>query len=450
VSSEQASSIPTTSLPDARARTVASVATVAALTAASMLLRPPGLYAAVIGVALLCPWRGRVVEALEAVGLPLRTRQATGVAVMVVAAVPNMALGGQLDGHLLYGGDYHTYYIGALVGVQHGWANLFDMTLQAAAWKASPGASYEFLPYLNTPPTAWILAPLMGLPYRVGYWLFVALMIAVTLAIVGLVAAGWRTRLALLLVGAAMWDLVSSFASGQNAVLGALAVVLCWRLIEADRRVLAGVALSLIAIRPNATFLVPLALLVAGERRVFAAWLVTTLALGVASLASLGSHGLQQFIDLAVFVRRTHPSSMQLTMQQVVGQGGLAWALQLVTGLAAAVIGARRARGDVPLVLCAGLLGSLLLSPYVLGPAVVPPITMLAVLVIHRRDQGAMVILLLLLLVAPPGWALADAWPAAFIGVELVWLGWLLLRGREIHRKFPVPAQIRHRLLGEA
>ena len=368
----------------------------------------------------------------------------------MVAGATNMALGGQLDGHLMYGGDYHTYYIGALVGVQHGWANLFDINLQSHAWQASPGASFEFLPYLNTPPTAWILTPLMGLQFRLGYGIFVALMILVTLAIVWLMASAWRTRLVLVLVGAAMWDLVSSFASGQNAVIGALAVVACWRLIEADRRVLAGIVLSLIAIRPNATFLVPLALLVAGERKVFLAWLATTVALGVAVLASLGQHGVQQFIDLAVFVRRTHPSSMQLTMQQVVGQGAVAWVLQGVTGLAAAIIGARRARGNIAIVLCAGLLGSLLLSPYMHVQDFLPPIAMLAVVVIHQRDQGAMAILLLLLVVAPPGWALADAWPAAFIAVEIAWLGWLLLRDGEIHRKFPVPPQIRHRVFGEA
>lgn len=430
--------------------TAVSLAVMAALTAASMLLRPPGLYAAVIGVALVCPWRGWMRRALLAAGLTQRTCLVAGTAILVVAAVANLALGGQLDGHLLYGGDYHTYYIGALVGAQHGWSNLFDINLQSHAWQASPGASFEFLPYLNTPPTAWILTPLVGLPYQLGYGVFVALMIAVTLGVAWLVAASWRSRLLLLLVGAAMWDLVSSLASGQNAVIGALALVLCWRLVESDRRVLAGVALSLIAIRPNATFLVPVALLVSGERRVFVAWLGTTAVLVIAVLASLGAHGVQQFVDLAIFVRRTHPSSMQLTMQQVIGQGGVAWALQLITGLTAAVIAARRARGNTAVVLSAGLLGSLLLSPYMHVQDFLPPIAMFAVLVVRHADQGAIAILLLLLLVAPPGWALADAWPGSFIAVELAWLGWLLLRGREIHRKFPVPPQMRHRLFSEA
>lgn len=450
MSSEQVSSTVSRARPDSRAGTTVSLAVVGVLAAASMFLRPPGLYAAVIGVALLLPWQGRALQALEGVGLTGAARQVAGVAILVAAAAANMALGGQLDGHLLYGGDYHTYYVGALVGVQHGWSNLFDINLQSRAWQASPGATFEFLPYLNTPPTAWILTPLMGLPYGVGYGIFVALMMLVTVGIVGLAAPSWRARVVVLLVGAAMWDLVSSFASGQNAVIGALAVVACWRLIQADRRVLAGVVLSLIAIRPNATFLVPVALLVGGERRVFLAWLLTSAVLGVAVLASLGQHGIQQFVDLAVFVRRTHPSSMQLTMQQVVGQGGLAWGLQLVSGLTAAIVGARRARGNVAVVLCAGLLGSLLLSPYMHVQDFLPPVAMLAAVVIQQRDQGAMAVLLLLLLVAPPGWALADAWPAAFIAVELAWLGWLLFRGGDIHRKFPVPPQIRHRVFGEA
>ncbi|GAC1335377.1 MAG: hypothetical protein NVSMB17_18210 [Candidatus Dormibacteria bacterium] len=272
----------------------------------------------------------------------------------------------------------------------------------------------------------------MGLPFTVGYAVFVTLMVAITAGIAWLVAPPtWRGRLVVVLAGAAVWDLVSSIASGQNAVIGALAVVLCWRLVELDRRVLAGVALSLIAIRPNATFLVPVALFVAGERRVFYAWLGTTAVLGVAVVASLGVHGLQQFADLAVFVRRTHPSSIQLTLQQVVGQGALASGLQVLTGGVAATLGARRARGNPAMVICAGLLGSLLMSPYMHVQDFLPPLAILAVLVLHQRDQAAAVVLLLVLLVAPPGWAYANAWPAAFIAVEMSWLGWMLLHRRD-------------------
>ena len=430
--------------------TAASLMGLCLMALATMGLRPPGLYAAVLGVALVCPWRGRVRDGLDAAGLTTWSRGCGGAAILAAAAVANLIGGGQLDGHLLYGGDYHTYYVGAVVGVQHGWANLFDVSLQSSAWNASPGAFREFLPYLNTPPTAWILTPMMGLPYEVGYVIFVTLMVAVAVAVAWLIGTSWRDRLLLVLAGAATWVLVMSFASGQNAVLGALAVVLCWRLIEADRRVLAGIALALVALRPNAAFLVPVALLVAGERRVFLAWLGASAVLGMAVAASLGTHGLQQFVDLAVFVRRTHPSSTLLTIQQVVGPGAAAWGLQLLTGLAAAVVGARRARGNTAMVIAAGLLGSLLLSPYLHMQDFLPPLAMMAALVVRQHDQAAMAILLLLLAVAPPGWAFGDAWPATFTAVELVWLGWLLLRGRDIHRKFPVFTQKRHSLLGEA
>ncbi|MHB8507181.1 MAG: hypothetical protein ACYDGR_00840 [Candidatus Dormibacteria bacterium] len=42
---------------------------------------------------------------------------------------------------------------------------------------------------------------------------------------------------------------------------------------------------------------------------------------------------------------------------------------------------------------------------------------------------------------APPGFALADAWPAAFIAVELVGLAWLLLRDRAVPSRFRRPQQ---------
>ena len=442
-----------TSRPVAMARTVPALGLVgvALLTALSLTLRPPGLFAAVIGVALVCPWQGWVAQRLEAAGLSTKVRRFTGVAVLLVAAATNLALGGQLDGHLLYGGDYHTYYIGALVGAQHGWGNLFDIHLQSHAWQASPGATFEFLPYLNTPPTAWVVVPLLPLAYASGYYTFIAVMLAIGVTVGWMVApATGRGRLLLLLVCAATWEVVSSFAEGQNIMVGVLAIALCWRLLVAQRRVLAGLALAVITLRPNATFLVPLALLVAGERRVFLAWLGATTAIGLAVLASLGPHGVQQFVELAVFVRRTHPAAVLLSLQHVIGAGLFAWALQLILGLAAAVYGARRARGNAAMVICAGLLGSLLLSPYMHFQDFLPPLAILAILVIHDRSQGAMVILLLMLAVAPPGWAYADAWPLAFIAVELVWLSWLLLRGREIHRKFPVGPQNRHRVLGQA
>jgi len=390
------------------------------------------------------------LAALDVAGLGVRTRAWAGTTILGLAALANLVWGGQLDGHLVYGGDYHTYYVGALVGVQHGWASLFDVNLQAHAWQASPGAFREFLPYLNTPPTAWVLTPLLGFGYGLGYGIFVALMAAAAIAVAVLVGTNWRDRLLVGLAGASTWVLVMSLASGQNAILGALAVVLCWRLIAVERRVLAGVALSMVALRPNAAFLVPLALLAAGERRVFLAWLGATLVLGMAVVASLGTHGLQQFADLAVVVRRSFPSSTRLTLQYVLGPGAVAWGLQLVAGLTAAILGARRARGNPALVIAAGLLGSLLLSPYLHVQDFLPPLAIMVVLVVRQHDQAAIAILLLLLLVAPPGWALGAAWPATFIAVELVWLGWLLTRGRDIHRKFPVFTQKRHSLLGEA
>ncbi len=399
---------------------------------ASLLLPPPGLLALALGTACLVPWPGR-------------TRRVWGIAgfLLLLLAVPtNLALGGQLDGHLMLRGDFQTYIVGAEVGVRHGWSQLFDVGLQRAEWARSAGAGVRFLPFLNTPPQAWLVAPLTALPYTWAYAAWVTLMVTATAAVVYLVApATARARIAAGLMVAAAWVAVYSLASGQNAVIGALAIAVCWRLIRAGHRGWAGLALALIILRPNAAFLVPLALLLAGERQVFGAWLAASLALGAVILLSLGIHGVQQFASLAVEVRRDFPRAVELTLQQELGPGLLTVGLQVLLAAVALLAAARLGHGRPAVAIAAGVVGSAFLTPYIHLQDFLTLLAAAAILVTSRERPRAGWVLVALLVVAPPGWLFGDRWPYAVLVVELGWLAWTawpMHPGQ--HRSSPGPA----------
>src|SRR2546421_38517 len=63
---------------------------------------------------------------------------------------------------------------------------------------------------------------------------------------------------------------------GQPVALVAAVLAGSWWAAERNKPVLAGLVLSLTAIKPQVALLVPLCLLVSGHGRVFAAWLAAT------------------------------------------------------------------------------------------------------------------------------------------------------------------------------
>jgi hypothetical protein len=393
----------------------------------TFVLPPPGLLAAALGLAcLLLPVRGRVASRLEALGGSARARTVAGFVGLAIAVPANLALGGQLDGHLVVHSDFHTYLVGAQVGLEHGWSQLFDVDLQRTTWAQSYGGDARFLPFLNTPPQAWLVAPLVALPYVWAYGTWVALMVGVTAIVLYLVAPSRPgARLAVVLLAGAAWVVTYSLASGQNAIIGALAIALCWRLRAARRPGLAGVALALIAVRPNANFLVPLALLLAGERRVFLAWLATSTVVGAVVLVSLGTHGVQQFMSLGVEVRRDFPKAIEMTLQQVLGAGPVTVALQLLLAGVAMFAAARLGRGRPALAICAGVVGSAFLTPYIHVQDYLTFLAAIGLVITSGERRHAGWVLVALLVVAPPGWLFGDRWPPALIAVELAWLAWL-------------------------
>jgi len=397
-----------------------------------MLVPPYGCFAVPLAAACLWAWPETAASRLAGAGLDRRRLTVAGIGIGAVAAAVSLVTGGQMDGHLLHGGDFQTYWVGAVVGTRYGWSRIFDGALQQSVWPSAAGAGEPFLPFLNAPPVAWLVAPLLALPYVDAYALWVAAMaICAGLVVVLLVPRAWLVPSAIITAG--LWVTPYTLASGQNAVIGALAVALTWRLLRAGHDGWAGVALALITLRPNATLLLPVAILLAGYRRTFLVWLGVAGVIAGASLASLGSAGLRQFLQLALEVRTSHPHAVDMTILGLFGTNVPALALEGVLAAAALTVAWRSGRAPAVTV-ASGVLASVFVTPYIHAQDYVAVIAAVgAVAASTSRSSYFGIVIVALLVVAPPGWIFGVAWEAALLIVEALFLAWLssdLLRHR--------------------
>jgi len=402
---------------------VVAVAALVLCGAVLMAVPPAGGFAVPLAAACLWRWPPAAEAWLGRIGLPRRLLIVLGALLAAVALAVSLITGGQLDGHLLHGGDFQTYWVGAIVGTRYGWSRIFDAGLQRAMWPAAAGAGVPFLPFLTTPPMAWLVSPLLALPYTAAYLVWVALMSAcAVLTVALLMPRHWLAPAALIAAG--LWVTPYTLASGENAIIGALAVALTWRLLRAGHEGWAGAAMALIALRPTATLLLPFAILVAGYRRTFLTWLAITLVVAGASAWSLGGTGLRDFMQLAADVRRSHPHAVDMTILGWLGQNPVALALEIVAATGALAVAWRG--GRIPeLAIAAGVLGSLFVTPYIHAQDYVTIIAAASAVAVTTARQSFGLVLVALLAAAPPGWVFGAAWEGALLAAELATLGWL-------------------------
>src|SRR5207249_2572267 len=129
------------------------------------------------------------------------------------------------------------------------------------------------------------------------------------------------------------------------------------RLARERRDLAAGLALSLIYLKPNTALLVPFALLVAGRYRIFASWVGVGAVIAVGAFVSMGAQGVSAYVS-----QLSGPlpeGANNLTLEGAFGVGGtLATALRFVIA-AASLATAFRLRESPGLAIAAGALGSL-------------------------------------------------------------------------------------------
>lgn len=262
--------------------------------------------------------------------------------------------------------DFANYYDLGRVALREGWAHLYDVPAQAGEW--SKLGLHGFVPIPQAPPLALAATPFAALPMAVAWALWGSICLGLTVGAWYLAAGGPRGRRAVsIVVGLSPVPVIMALSFGQASLLVAAVVVAAWWLMEADHPVESGLVLSLIALKPQVAFLVPLTLLASGRWRVSLAWCSGTAALSLASLALLGWGGVHGWLAL-VQEAAAHPGRFyvptQLTLVGVLGVGLPGQAARLLAVAAAAAV-ARRRRSDAAIPVAAGLLASLLVTPFV-------------------------------------------------------------------------------------
>src|SRR4029077_19706339 len=160
----------------------------------------------------------------------------------------------------------------------------------------SLGAGFNPQPFISPPPLAWLVTPLLAIPFPAALVIWTAVLIAALVWTWYLLApAGSLTKAAHLALWLGLFPVAYGIMVGQPGPLVAAGVATSWWLLSRDRPVWGGGALMLLVIKPQLALLVPLCLLVSGHARTFGAWFVVCLFLGLASLALLGTDGIARY-----------------------------------------------------------------------------------------------------------------------------------------------------------
>jgi hypothetical protein len=261
--------------------------------------------------------------------------------------------------------DFRLAYGAATVGIRSGYSHLYDLAAQKLAIE-SLGPGFNPQPFISPPPLAWLATPLLVLPFGAALIVWTTLLMAALGLTWYLLAPGGRlaraAHLALLL---GVFPVAFGVMVGQAGAWVAAAVATSWWLMRHDRPVWAGVVLSLIVLKPQLALLVPLCLLVSSHARTFGAWLVATLLIGLVALASLGPDGVARYQDV---LAQTQTPAWDITRRYSIsgplGLGPVLTVTQVVV-VAVTLLAAWRRRGSGPeLPIAAGIVGSLLVTPY--------------------------------------------------------------------------------------
>lgn len=260
--------------------------------------------------------------------------------------------------------DFRLLYGTALAGLQDGYSHLYDLAAQKAAVEGL-GSGFYWSPFLNPPPLAWLATPLTAIPFSVAVVIWTVVIVAAAILAWHFAAPGTGlTKVAFGLLWLGVVPVAFGLGVGQPVALVAAAVAACWWLAERDRPAAAGLALSLIAFKPQLALLVPLCLAVSGHARIFGAWLAATVVMALVALAMLGSDGLMRYRDVLGLA-----SQWQITrsyaVSGLIGSGPQLYVAQVLT-LALTLVAAWRWRGrGCAIPIAAGIVGSLLFTPYV-------------------------------------------------------------------------------------
>ena len=237
--------------------------------------------------------------------------------------------------------DLTLVYIGARIGLEHGWGHIYSVGLQHDLFaQLRPHAVFnDGERFVSPPPFAWLVLPLSVFGAAGATFAWLALSLAALVAAWWLAAPGKLPARVLWLLGAVAWyPLLYGLSLAQpDLVILALAAI-AWRLADANRPYLAGAVLGLSVIKPQLLLLLPVVLLFAGRWRIVAAWAGTALVLAAASLVAIGQQGFNDYLNLLSEAQHV-TNNRYFTLAFVLGPGALSYIAQGAIA-AAAVVGA--------------------------------------------------------------------------------------------------------------
>jgi hypothetical protein len=288
-------------------------------------------------------------------------------AAVVVLAVYDLVIWAQNYAGDNFHNDFTFYYAAARLGLDHGWAALYDLRLQQQQLDeiGSRIDVAQLARYISPPPLAWLVVPLSALPYRVAYAIWSGILL-LALALAWRLSAPGHGRMRLLyLVAAVGWlPVVYGLQLGQPGLLVAAGVAGCYALILRDRQVAAGVCLGVLVLKPQLAFLVPPALLVTGRWRTFIAAAAVLAVLGIASIAALGPDGAATYLQRLAFASSV-PANQSQTLAPLIGNMPVTRAAQVVIALWALALAYRLRHRGPELTIAVALVGGLAAAPYV-------------------------------------------------------------------------------------
>ena len=197
--------------------------------------------------------------------------------------------------------DLTLVYIGARIGLEHGWSQIYSLPLQHDLFhQLRPHAVFnDGERFVSPPPFAWLLVPLGVFGPGVATFAWLAISLAALAGAWRLAAPGDGWTRGLWLLGALAWyPLLYSLSLAQPALAIIALAAIAWRLAEMGKPYSAGVVLGLSVIKPQLLLLLPLVLLFAGRWRIVAAWAATATVFAVVSLAVIGGQGLSDYLVL--------------------------------------------------------------------------------------------------------------------------------------------------------
>jgi len=333
-----------------------------------------------------------------------------------------------------YGNDFRVFYAAAKVGLGAGWSHIYDADLLRAASSTFPVQdrvidSSHF--YVQTPLLAWIVAPLTALSEPAAFVLWTVIGVA-AFVVAWAVACPFTglARITLLLLGLALFSVHESLRFGQPTLLMLALIAFAWQQAGRDRPVVAGALIALaVMLKPQDAIFVPLALLVAGQRSAFLAFVGSAALLSVVFVLAVGSAGINGFISATLAVQ-SDPIHQFDTMAYVFGIGPATYAIELCLGGIALVVAYLR-RAELDLVFALGVLGSVMASPHMHQPDYA--LNVLAAWLVLRTGPG-FAHKLWLVLGVPACQLTALALPLPQLLWETVWLG---LLGRDAVARRP-------------